>query len=176
MTDINGFVPINNYENNYLVSKCGDVYSIQSKKILKPYTDKDGYQIVGLFNNGKQKKCKIHRIVATAFIPNPNNYSQVNHKDENPANNFVENLEWCDCSYNINYGNRNNKVAESLRKNPLKKRRKVSCYDTNMNLIKTYPSLRSVEKDGYNRGAVYLNCNNKSKTKTYKSYIWKYVE
>ena len=129
-----------------------------------------------MFRDGKQKKCKVHRIVATAFLSNPCHFMQVNHKDENPSNNCVDNLEWCDCEYNINYGNRNEKVATALENNPNKNRRKVACYDMNMNLIKIYPSLRSVEKEGFNHGAVYSNCNGKNGYKSYKGFIWRYVD
>ncbi len=176
MINIANFVPVIGYENLYLVSPNGEIFSIKSQKLLKPYTDKNGYQIVGLFHNGKQKKCKIHRIVAIAFLPNLNGLSQVNHKDENPANNCVDNLEWCDCNYNINYGNRNKKVSNSIKTNPDKNRRKIACYDLNMNLVKIYPSLRSVEEDGFNHGAVYSNCNNRNRRKSHKGFIWKYAD
>lgn len=59
---------------------------------------------------------KIHRLVAIAFIPNPNNYPMVNHKDENPKNNCVENLEWCDAKYNNNYGTAIERKAEHKKK------------------------------------------------------------
>ena len=58
----------------------------------------------------------IHRLVAETFIPNPNNYYCVNHKDENPLNNNVKNLEWCSINYNCNYGNRNKKISEKLKR------------------------------------------------------------
>lgn len=176
MTNFNEFIPIVGYENSYLVSPYGEIYSIKNNKLLKPYTDKDGYQVVGLFDNGKQKKCKVHRIVAIAFLPNPNQLVQVNHKDEDKSNNCVDNLEWCDCQYNINYGSRNNKVATSLKSNSRKFRRRVACFDLKMNLIKTYPSLRSVEKDGFNHGAVYSSCTGKNRHKTHKGFIWKYAD
>jgi hypothetical protein len=66
----------------------------------------------------KKKLCKVHRLVAIAFIDNPNGYSQVNHIDEDKANNKVENLEWCDCKYNNNYGNRNNNMSKSKMGHP----------------------------------------------------------
>ena len=76
--------------------------------------DKYGYLQVHLSKNGKHYAKSIHRLVAQTFIPNPNNYSQVNHKDEKRDNNNVENLEWCNCKYNNNYGNRNKKISESI--------------------------------------------------------------
>lgn len=72
------------------------------------------YKAVNLNKNGKAKvNARIHRIVAEAFIPNPNNLPYVNHIDENPKNNHVDNLEWCDCKYNNNYKNHNLKVSNS---------------------------------------------------------------
>ena len=73
------------------------------------------YLHVNLCVNGKCKKYSIHQLVAKAFIPNPNNLPLVNHKDENPSNNFVDNLEWCDAKYNINYGTRNKRVSEKMK-------------------------------------------------------------
>lgn len=61
--------------------------------------------------HGKARTHRIHRLVATAFIPNPLRLNQINHKDEIKTNNNVENLEWCDVKYNINYGTRNQKVS-----------------------------------------------------------------
>ena len=93
------------FENLYLVSNLGNVYSIHSKKQLK-LKDNKGYYNVTLFKNGKRYYKIVHRLVAEAFIPNPNNFKEINHKDENKINNNVVNLEWCDAKYNLNYGKR----------------------------------------------------------------------
>lgn len=111
--------PIKNYEGLYEVSNKGQVRSLNYKrtgeiKILKLRVNKYGYLQVHLSKNGKHYAKSIHRLVAQTFIPNPNNYSQVNHKDEKRDNNNVENLEWCNCKYNNNYGNRNKKISESI--------------------------------------------------------------
>ena len=90
------------FENLYLVSNLGNVYSIHSKKQLK-LKDNKGYYNVTLFKNGKRYYKIVHRLVAEAFIPNPNNFKEINHKDENKINNNVDNLEWCDAKYNLNY-------------------------------------------------------------------------
>lgn len=115
---------IPNFEGLYQVSNLGNVKTLDkyvnsgiknnSKvkrigKILKQY-NKGGYLQVSLRKNYKRYYFGIHRLVAMAFIPNPNNYPQVNHKDENKLNNCVENLEWCTAQYNCNYGNRNKKI------------------------------------------------------------------
>ena len=102
------------YEGVYQVSNTGQVRTFNYKltgqtKILKPAKDKDGYLLIGL----KGKSCRVHRLVAQAFIPNPDNLPCINHKDENPANNAVWNLEWCTYKYNNNYGTHNKKQSES---------------------------------------------------------------
>ena len=110
--------PVVGYEGFYEVSNKGRVKSFISKRCeefllrirkTKKYQD---YMSVGLWDGKKQHHHSIHRLVACAFIPNPDNLPQVNHKDENPSNNCVENLEWCTAKYNNNYGNRNKKLSE----------------------------------------------------------------
>ena len=109
--------PVVGYEGLYEVSNFGRVRSIdrivpyknggvqfKRRKILSQKTDKDGYKHVTLCVNNKLKTYMVHRLVAIAFIPNPLNLPQVNHKDENRTNNYVGNLEWCDAYYNRNYG------------------------------------------------------------------------
>ena len=107
-----------NYEGKYEVSNLGRVRSLSYNgtgeiKLLKPGTNKRGYKRVGLCKNGKTKHYYVHRLVAITFIPNPDDLSIVNHKDENPANNNVNNLEWCTSEYNNNYGTRNERASES---------------------------------------------------------------
>ena len=92
---------IKGYEGLYQVSNFGRVKS--STKILANRLSKRGYYIVTLYKNAKGVTKTVHRLVAQAFIPNPDNLPQVNHKDENKLNNRVDNLEWCTAKYNINY-------------------------------------------------------------------------
>jgi hypothetical protein len=99
--------PVVGYEGVYEVSNTGLVRRVYSKtypypRLLKQSTRR-GYLSVDLSKNGKSKTYTVHRLVADAFLPNPNKYEQVNHIDENKANNSVENLEWCTCSYNIRH-------------------------------------------------------------------------
>lgn len=94
---------IKNYEGLYEVSDLGNVRNAKTKKQLYYSTSNNGYLRVGLFNK-KRKMFSIHRLVAEAFISNPNNFDIVNHKDFNKTNNMVSNLEWCDSKYNNNYG------------------------------------------------------------------------
>ena len=103
--------PVRGFEGLYEVSNCGRVISHHKyggidNRIMKFKTDKDGYLCVKLCNNGNQKHCHVHRLVAEAFIDNPDNYPMINHKDEQKQNNFVGNLEWCNAQYNNTYGHR----------------------------------------------------------------------
>lgn len=110
---------IEGYEGLYQVSTEGQVRSLNynhtgKTKILQQDTNKKGYKRVRLCKKGeKTKPYSVHRLVALTFLDNPNNLPQVNHKDENPANNAVWNLEWCTPAYNMNYGTRNKRASEA---------------------------------------------------------------
>ena len=94
---------IEGYE-DYFIYEDGRIFSTKSDKFLKHNISSCGYPSVELFNNEGSARKTIHRLVAEAFIPNPNNYPQINHIDENKLNPSVENLEWCTAKYNMNYG------------------------------------------------------------------------
>lgn len=100
--------PIKGYEGLYEVSNTGlikslNCYNYKEPKILQQYVRKDGYAIVGLSKNNITKTKTVHRLVAEAFLPNPNDLEMVNHRDENKSNNNVDNLEWCSRAYNQIY-------------------------------------------------------------------------
>lgn len=123
--------PVRGYENHYVVDQFGRVYGIDrtttvldngriyekpiSGKQMKQSLHTKGYKTVTLTKDGKSKTVFVHRIVAEAFIDNPDNLPMVNHKDEDKTNNFVENLEWCTASYNRTYGKGAEKQARQLR-------------------------------------------------------------
>lgn len=93
---------------SYMISNYGRVKNERTGKSLKPVKMKNGYLTVNLYDkNGKHKNYYVHRLVAKAFIKNKNEYTEINHIDENKENNKVNNLEWCSRSYNINYGKAN---------------------------------------------------------------------
>jgi hypothetical protein len=99
----------------YAVSTEGVVKRITTGNVLKPQMTSKGYQVVRLYNKNGDKLLKVHRLVAQAFIDNPDNLPQVNHKDENKTNNSVSNLEWCDNRYNATYGNAKKKISHKVR-------------------------------------------------------------
>lgn len=111
---------IEGYEGIYKISNLGRVKSLsrinpqnkyQKEIIMKNRLNSNGYLTIKLMKNGKAKIKTLHRLVASAFIPNEYNLPCVNHIDEDRTNNNVENLEWCSYEYNDNYGNRNKKIA-----------------------------------------------------------------
>ena len=93
---------IKGYE-NYLISDYGRVFNFKFKKFLKPGKDRGGYLFVGLWKNGVRKNHKIHRLVANAYIVNPENKRTINHIDGIKANNLVENLEWSTQKENVHH-------------------------------------------------------------------------
>lgn len=169
MTEI--WKDVKNYEGLYQVSNLGRIRSFYNYKrngnnILTPQI-KRGYYQVGLRKDKKRKWYQLHRLIATAFIPNPNNLPQVNHKDENKLNNSIDNLEWCSVSYNNTYGNRIQKVINKTGK-------KVIQYDKNMNFIKEYPSIAEATRQ-MNLKSISCICNCcRGQTETSKGYIWRY--
>lgn len=118
---------IEGYEGRYQVSNLGNVKSLNynhtgKEKIMKPQLCNKGYLRVELCKDNKRQKYLIHKLVADAFIPNPNNLPCVNHKDENRLNNNYENLEHCTYTYNNTYGNRIKKFLETKIKNKAAKK------------------------------------------------------
>lgn len=163
---------IKGYEGLYEVSNFGNIMSLNYKRtgqvnVLSPVEDKDGYLYVGLHKNGKQKICFIHRLVAEAFIPNWFDYPQVNHKDENKQNNHIDNLEWCDCKYNSNFGTRNERRVKKQSK-PVLQLTKTGEF------VREWSSTAEAGRNGFDQGGVSNCC--RGKLKHYKGFIWKYKE
>lgn len=105
---------IEGYEGLYQISNLGRVKRVTTGRILKGGKDKDGYLMVKLYKNNIRSNKKIHRLVAEAFIPNPENKPQVNHADENKTNNSLDNLEWMTAKENINHGTHNERVSKTM--------------------------------------------------------------
>ena len=113
---------VRGYEGLYHISSLGNIKSFKrckEGKLLKPKFDKDGYREVGIRDsNGTRTFKRVHRLVAEAFINNPDNYKFINHKDNNPSNNVVENLEWCSIEYNNKYRFTNGNACHKGCKHP----------------------------------------------------------
>lgn len=124
---------IKGYEGLYTVSDNGAVYSLRSNKELVQ-SDCKGYNVVALSRDGKPKTFRVHRLVAEAFIPNPDNLPEVDHIDENTRNNAVSNLEWCSSSYNLHYGSRIKRSAD-------KHKKAVDMLTKEGKYVKTFPSI-----------------------------------
>ena len=155
MKDISG------YEGLYAVTSCGKVYSYRNKRFLTPWVNSKGYLMVNLCKDGKVKKYLIHRLVAEAYLPNPENLPQINHKDENKTNNCLQNLEWCDAKYNTNYGTRNEKIKKPILQLSL-----------DGELIREWNSATDVGKEVRKGISKCL----RGKSKSSYGYIWKYKE
>lgn len=113
--------PLLGFDKDYRVTENGDIISMDYRrtgvpKKLAPQRNIYGYAIIELMKGGKSITYRVHRLVAMAFVPNPNNLPHINHKDENKLNNNPNNLEWCDNSYNNNYGTRNKRIAKAVTK------------------------------------------------------------
>ena len=175
---------VEGYEGQYQVSNKGNVHSVaridslgrkQGGRTLRPGYSTNGYPKVVLCKNGKMKTKYIHRLVAEAFIPNPNNSPQINHIDEVKDNNNVENLEWCTSKYNTNHGTRNERISK-----------KVRAVNVETGEVVTFNSIKEAGRKGYterhissaSRGA-YKSPNGNligGDGHTYRGYRWSYIE
>ena len=131
----------------YKICKRGRIYSEIKHKYIHPWTGRKGYKIIELHgDDGSTKRFPLHRLVAKAFIPNPDDLPQVNHKDENKANNHSYNLEWCDNAYNEAYGTRGERIGNALRG----RGRPIVMLDDDGNVVKRYSNqMEPFRLDGY---------------------------
>ena len=144
------------YEGLYAVTSCGKVWSYKSKKFLTPLVNYKGYLRVVLMKNGESKTCYIHRLVAEAYLPNPENLPQVDHIDNDKTHNYLNNLQWIT--------NRDN--------NRKSKNKPILQYDLDGNFIREWECAYDVGKE------IQSNINHclKGRYKTAYGYIWKYKE
>ena len=157
------------------IVKRGDYLQNRHQKILAQTQNKFGYLLAKLSRNGRSRRYMIHRLVAEAFIPNPDNLPQVNHKDENKENNCVENLEWCTRLYNMRYGHCIEKIRNSHINNPKLSKSVAKC-DLDGNILETYPSQAEAGRlNNLNGGKISLCCLGKKGRVTHGGYKWKFV-
>lgn len=189
------------YEGLYQVSNLGRIKSLPKlcingnggkyytkEKILKPQNSKGNYKHVVLRKNGKSFTKAIHQIVGIAFIPNPNNLPQINHKDENPANNIVDNLEWCDGYYNHNYGTIKERTRQTKERNKSDEKglatriknnvfcapKEVIQMDDSGNILNSFASAADAcRKTGISARNIRRCCN--GEFEYCKGYRWKFV-
>ena len=157
---------IEGYEGLYQISNKGLVKSLKwgKERILRPGIDGYGYMFVCLCNDNVMKYFKLHRLVAQAFIPNIDNLSEINHKDENKLNNCVENLEWITCIDNCNYGSRNKRLS-----------RKILQYSKSGEFIREWQGALEVERVLKIAQPNITQCC-KGKRKSSGGFVWKYKE
>lgn len=170
---------ISGFEGLYEVSDLGNVKRLEiegktgtgnygrKERILSKHTNNKGYELVDLFKDGKVFQSLVHRLVALAFLENPDNMPEVNHKDENKRNNSSDNLEWCTHKYNMNYGELKNKIGKANSIQIIQK-------DLNGNVIKMFNSAMEAQREtGIRNGNINECC--KMKRKTAGGYLWEYA-
>ncbi len=173
---------IDGYEGYYQVSNLGNVKSVdryiksplnnqesvlrKGKQIKTNINKKNGYIYVCFYKENTQTSKRVHRLVAKAFLPNPDNLPQVNHIDGNKQNNNVNNLEWCSQLENIQHANKNGLINHY--------KRRVIQLDKDLNLIREWESITEASKElKIERANITACCN--GKLKRAGGYVWKYL-
>ena len=181
--------PVVGYEGYYEVDQFGRVFGVDrvisvddnGRKYKKPIAGNQmkqslknkGYKVVSLTKDGITKMVYVHRLVAEAFIPNPDNLPMVNHKDEDKTNNFLENLEWCTAKYNCNYGTGVQRHADKIRGRESEKRIAVIQRSVDGKFINRYSSVKDAATSvNGTTGAISAVCNGRRKTAY--GYIWEH--
>lgn len=166
------WLPVVGYEGKYEISNLGRVKSLRDKygnyreKILKQGKNNNGYLCVKLCKEGKMKNCRVHRLVANAFIPNPNNFPTVNHIDENKENNQVDNLEWMNLSKQQRHGTCQQRRVEKLSK-------QVYQYSKDGVLVGIWQSTNEAGRNGFDNSHIVACC--RGKLKSHKGFKWSYT-
>ena len=151
---------------DYAVTIDGDVISIKSNKSLRSHDNGHGYKTVCLCIDGKPKTYYVHRLVASAFVENPNDYPEVNHIDEDRGNNRAENLEWCTSKYNKNYGHRAERFGR-------RRGRPVVCLETGQVFYSSGDAGRNM---GIRREDIHACCTGYRNTHSAGGYHWAFAD
>lgn len=176
-------MPIPEYP-DYLIETDGRIFSTIRNKWLKASIGNNGYYGIELRNEKGHKRMPVHRLVALTYIPNPNNYPQVNHKDENKLNNNVDNLEWCTSYYNMTYGTlTERRVAHTdyskpcYRENAIKNGktvcRPVERYTKSGEYIDSFESATDAKRKLKLKSTHITECC-KFQRKSSNGYVWRY--
>jgi hypothetical protein len=183
--------PIEGYEDRYEVSNLGrvrsldryipakcalsktddDVLFFRKGKIIKLWEVYGGYFQASLSKGDKPKMIAVHRLVAKAFIPNPDNLPEVNHIDEDKSNNRVDNLEWCTRLYNEHHGTKIERAAKN------RYRRPVEAYNEKGEVVASFPRIADAARAyGVTNGTLWQCCNHIGTVKRVKGLYWRYKE
>ena len=145
------------YEGLYRISDQGRIFSVKSGKIRETFVSNSGYKMIHLYKNGTDRHFTVHRLVADNFIPNPFDFKEINHINEDKSNNRHDNLEWCTQKYNENYGTNTRRVKESYIANC--NNRPIDVYDMNGVFLKTFDCSNDVCRElNIGRRALYSVC------------------
>ena len=174
------------YENEYQINQFGEIRTLKDSPKLKKYdvlkpqiSKSNGYVYHMLYKNGKEKLLRVHRLVAMAFLPNPNNLPQVNHKDGNKQNNSVDNLEWCEQSDNMKHAYKNGLQipSENQRKaiiNTNKLKQKKVCQIKDGEIINTFSGISEASRQTKISISCISRCCN-LKRKSTNGYEWRFL-
>ena len=168
---------------DYEIYEDGRIYSYKSNKFLKPFLTNTGYLMVHLYSGGKRNRIHVHRLVASAFIPNPKDYPIVNHKDEDKTNNRVSNLEWCTHRHNYLYGTaverkvkhtdyKSDKFKKLAYAAGRKRWVKISQYTIDGHFVAEFSNIKEASK-ATGICATTIMRTSRGRGKTAGNYIWK---
>lgn len=175
------------YENEYQINQFGEIRTLKDSPKLKKYdvlkpqiSKRNGYVYQMLYKNGKEKLLRVHRLVAMAFLSNPNNLPQVNHKDGNKQNNSVDNLEWCEQSDNMKHAYKNGLQipSENQRKaiiNTNKLKQKKVCQIKDGKIINTFSGISEASRQTKISISCISRCCN-LKRKSTNGYEWRFYK
>lgn len=178
------WMPVKGYEGLFEVSNHARIRSLKNTrhndrkepKIKNQFIGSWGYYVVTLCKDGKSTPCLVHRLIAEAFIPNPDNLQFINHKDEDKTNNNIDNLEWCSQEYNNKYGTARERGVQTKRNNHTDGSKMLYQCDRLGNLIKAYDSIKSASIATGIHVSTLSNCaNGKPHYKTAHGYIWRFA-
>lgn len=162
--------PVDGYE-NYEISSLGRVKSLKYgvEKILKPAKNKDGYLQVSLYRNGKEKRLYVHRLVAEAFLPNPEGFPEINHLDEDKTNNVVGNIEWTSRWDNMHFGTLYERISKPVEASRFSDFREIEL---------RFASTAEAGRNGYTQSKVSDCCNGcycSEGNNKYKNLYWRFA-